>query len=154
MGKFRRNVPNLINPGGFVITEAPDPSDPDYGEFPLRTFLGFDLDVKSPGEVVAVLDLEERHLNPNGVVGGGVLFTLIDTAMGKAVFSMLNEDQICASLEVSTRFLKGVGSGKIEADVSVIKAGRRIVTVEARAHAEPDHQLLAVATATFAVIDL
>ena len=137
-----------------MTTEAPDPSDPDYGEFPLRTYLGFDLEVKSPGEVVAVLDLEERHLNPNGVIGGGVLFTLIDTAMGKAVFSVLNEGQVCASLEVSTRFLKGVGSGKIEADVSVIKAGRRIITVEARVHGEPGHQLLAVATATFAVIDL
>ena len=110
--------------------------------------------MKSPGEVVAALDLEERHLNPNGVVAGGVLFTLIDTAMGKAVFSVLNEGQVCASLEVSTRFLKGVGSGRIEADVSVIKAGRRIITVEARVHGEPGRQLLAVATATFAVIDL
>jgi acyl-CoA thioesterase len=137
------------------VTAETDPSDPEYGEFPLRTYLGFELIVKSPGEVLATLNVEERHMNPNGVIGGGVLFTLMDTAMGKAVFSVLNDDQVCASLEISTRFLKGVGPGvEIRADVSIVKAGRRVITVDARTYGGPTDDLLAMATGTFAVIDL
>ncbi len=128
-------------------------SDSEYGEFPLADYLGFDLEVVSDGEVTAVLDIKENHHNPNGVVAGGVIFTLIDTAMGKAVVSILKENQYCASVEISTRFLRPITHGEITAQISVLKAGKRVVTLEARVHSGSESELVAVSTGTFAVID-
>ena len=87
------------------------------------------------------------------MVAGGVIFTLIDTAMGKAVFSILKENQYCASIEISTRFLRPVTHGEITAQISVLKAGKRVVTLEARVHGGSESELVAVSTGTFAVID-
>ncbi|MDP6964305.1 MAG: PaaI family thioesterase [Acidimicrobiales bacterium] len=128
-------------------------TDSEYGEFPLAAYLGFDLEVVSHGEVTAVLDVKECHYNPNGVVAGGVIFTMIDTAMGKAVVSILKENQYCASVEISTRFLRPVTSGEITAQISVLKAGKRVITVEARVYSGSESKLVAVSTGTFAVID-
>ena len=38
---------------------------------------------------MAILDVDERDLNPHGVVHGGVVFTLVDTAMGQATICLL-----------------------------------------------------------------
>jgi len=82
--------------------------DPEYSEFPLRTFLDFTIDDGIDGEAVAALDVSDRHLNPNGVVHGGVVFTLVDTAMGRATMSVLEEGRICASIEVAVRYLRPI----------------------------------------------
>src|SRR5690349_14131101 len=52
----------------------------------LRT-LGVEPVAAEPGEVSFRLDLGEFHLNPFGIVHGGVLAALLDTAMGCAVHS-------------------------------------------------------------------
>ncbi len=131
----------------------PSPDDPDYGTFPLRSFLGFDFVVVAPGRVTATLDVTEKHLNPNGVVHGGVLFTLVDTAMGRATMSVLDENQACASIEASSRFLRPVGAGKLVADVSVLRAGRRVVHLEGRVAKAGEDRPVALMTGSFAVLD-
>ena len=126
--------------------------DDDYGQFPLRSHLGFDVEQSVPGEAMAVLDVAEHHLNPNGVVHGAVLFALIDTAMGSATMSTLAEGQACASIEVQVRFLSPVASGRLEARTRVLRAGRRIVQLESRVHVDAADAPAAVASGSFAVI--
>ena len=53
--------------------------EPQYGYFPLGEFLGMSLETVSDG-VVAEIDIGPKHLNPNGVAHGGVIFTMLDTA--------------------------------------------------------------------------
>ncbi len=95
--------------------------DPEYSEFPLRTFLDFTIDDGIGGEAVAALDVSDRHLNPNGVVHGGVVFTLVDTAMGRATMSVLEEGRICASIEVAVRYLRPITGGRLVATASVLQ---------------------------------
>ena len=123
------------------------------GEFPLQDYIGFDLVEEEPGRVVATMDVTERHLSPHGMVHGGVLFTLVDTAMGKATMGVLDEGQICASIEVSARYLRAVNSGRLVAEVTVIRPGRRVVHLEGKVWSEGDDRLIAVMTGSFAVID-
>ena len=40
---------------------------------------------------MVTLDVAERHLNPHGVVHGGVVFTLVDTAMGQATMDAIED---------------------------------------------------------------
>ena len=127
--------------------------DPEYSEFPLRTFLDFTIDDGIDGEAVAALDVSDRHLNPNGVVHGGVVFTLVDTAMGRATMSVLEEGRICASIEVAVRYLRPITGGRLVATASVLRAGRRIVHLEGRVTVDGDDRPVAVVQASFAVLE-
>ena len=129
-------------------------ADEDYGQFPLRSHLGFDIEQSVPGEAVAVLDVADHHLNPNGVVHGAVLFALVDTAMGAATMSTLDEGRACASIEAQIRFLSPVFSGRLEARTRVIRRGRRVVHLESRVHVDDADDPAAVATGSFAVISM
>ena len=122
--------------------------------FPLKDYLGFDLVEEEPGRVVATMEVTERHLSPNGTVHGGVLFTLVDTAMGKATVGVIAEGRTCASIELSARYLRPVGTGgRLVAEVTVLRAGRRVVHLEGRVRCEGDDRPVAVMTGSFAVID-
>lgn len=124
-----------------------------YGQFPLRDHLGLDVSITGPGTASASLTADDRHLNPNGVVFGAVLFSMVDTAMGAAAMSVVPEGSACASVEVHLRFLRPAMAGALSTDVVVDRAGRRIVHLSGRVHAA-DGGLVATATATFAVITM
>ena len=126
-------------------------NDPDEPSFPLKELLGITIS-RSDGRAIATLKLDERHHNPNEVAHGAVPFTLMDTAMGAAVMSVVSEDQVCATIEIHTRFHRGASEGTLSAEATVIKAGRRVIQLEARTTDDRD-RLVATAPASFAVID-
>jgi acyl-CoA thioesterase len=110
-----------------------------------------DIEDVEPGHAIARLEVSEDLLNPNGVVHGGVLFTMVDTAMGKATMTSLEEGQRCASIEIQMRFLRPVSAGKLEADTTVIRRGRKITHLESRIR-DSDGVLVATGAGTYAVI--
>ncbi len=59
-----------------------------------------------PGRVCFTLDLGEYHLNPFGIVHGGVLAAVLDTAMGCAVHSLLPPAVGYVTSELNVRFLR------------------------------------------------
>lgn len=122
----------------------------EHDNFPLGRFLGMDIDIVEPGHAVTRLRIDETHLNLNGVVHGGVLFTMIDTAMGRATMTVLDEGR-CTSIEVHLRFLRPATSGLVEAHGTVVRRGRRVVHLESRVHDDAG-TLVATGTGTFAVI--
>ena len=79
---------------------------------------------------MASLDGDERHLNPHGVVHGGVVFTLVDTAMGQATMGAVEDGMRCATIELSVRYLRPITGGRLVATASVLEAGRRVVRLE------------------------
>lgn len=129
-------------------------TDPDYGDFPLKQHLGLELSSDQAGRARARILVDERHLNPNGVVHGAVLFAMVDTAMGHATMSVLPEGRFCASVDVQLRFVRPAhADGALVADVEVLKQGRHVAHLEGRV-VDADDRLIATASATFAVIDL
>jgi len=117
--------------------------------FPLKEFLGFEID-RSDGVAVAVVDLDQRHHNPFGTAHGAVAFTLMDTAMGAAVMSVVDEGSLCATIEIHTRFHAGARAGQLRAEARVVSAGRRVVHLAAETRTATG-TLVASATASFAV---
>jgi uncharacterized protein (TIGR00369 family) len=136
-----------------VSSEFNDPTGAEgYGEFPLKAYLGMELTADDAGAAVATLDLEELHMNPNGVVHGAVLFALVDTAMGKATMSTIDEPgTYCASVEVAQRFIRPASSGRLTATATVVKRGKSIAHLEARV-VDADDRLIGTATGTFAIL--
>jgi len=125
------------------------PSD-DGPVFPLRDMLGFSI-TQGEGSGVAVLELDERHLNPHGTVHGGIMFVLIDTAMGAATMSVVGEGNWCATLDIHTRYLSPCFGGRITATATVRKAGRRVVHLDATVVGDDGIEFTA-ASGVFAVI--
>ncbi len=87
-----------------------------------------------PGRVSFSMTPSEFHLNPFGLVHGGVLAALIDTAMGCAVHSLLPVGAGYLTSELNVRYLRPatVGSGALVCTGDVVIAGRRSVVAQAR----------------------
>ena len=124
--------------------------EPQYGYFPLGEFLGMSLETVSDG-VVAEIDIGPKHLNPNGVAHGGVIFTMLDTAMGKATMEVIPDGCFCATIEIQTRFLRPLMPGPCVAKVPVTKPGRTIVHLGGEVF-DAAERLVATASGSFSVI--
>jgi acyl-CoA thioesterase len=120
-------------------------------EFPLRDWMGLELDPATDGRSRGHVDVAELHHNPNGVAHGAVVFALVDTAMGSAAMSVLEAGQACATLDIHLRFLRPVLAGRITADVRVVHRSRRFVHLSAEV-TDADDRLVATATGAFAVL--
>lgn len=86
-----------------------------------------------PGKVVFGYEPKEYHYNPIGTVHGGVISTILDTAMGCALQSKLLQGSAYTTLELKVNFLKAVTSecGKLKAEGRIIHMGRTTALVEA-----------------------
>ncbi|MGA8276370.1 MAG: PaaI family thioesterase [Thermoplasmata archaeon] len=75
--------------------------------------------------------VEHRHLNINGVVHGGVYATILDTAMGASLVSLLREGETTATTSLYIEFLRAAREGDtLTARGDVLRRGRHIAFVE------------------------
>jgi uncharacterized protein (TIGR00369 family) len=96
------------------------------------------------------LDATEEHLNEAGTVHGGVLATLVDTAMGQAVRSLTGEGDVPATSQLTLTYLRPGKPGRLQATGRVSKQGDHLTVCEA--DVEQDGRTLVHAVATFAVL--
>ena len=97
------------------------------------------------------LNTEKCHLQPFGIVHGGVLATLIDTATFWAVFLRLPEDAGLVNIDLKLNYLKSVSTGPMTAQGRCIRAGRSINYAEAGVK-DAKGNLLAHGTSTLMVL--
>jgi uncharacterized protein (TIGR00369 family) len=108
-----------------------------------------------PGVVVMHSIPGFRHYNPIGSVHGGYAATLLDSAMGLAVHSMLPAGTGYTTLEFKISFIRGMtqDTGAVRTEGRVLNVGRRAATAEARI-TDSKGRLLAHATTTCLVFDI
>jgi uncharacterized protein (TIGR00369 family) len=92
----------------------------------------------------------EEHLNPAGTVHGGVLATLVDTAMGLAVRSATGEDDVPATSQLTVTYLRPGTPGELEVTAQVRTRGEHLTVCDA--DVEQDGRAVAHAVATFALL--
>src|SRR5205823_2951138 len=75
-----------------------------------------------------------RHYNPIGSVHGGYAATLLDSAMGLAIHTMLPPGSGYTTLEFKISFIKGMtdDTGPVRSEGRILSVGRRAATAEAR----------------------
>ena len=127
-----------------------EPTGQDPGIGPLAGLLGVRRRHMGDGEACFELSVEPAHMNPYGVLHGGVVYTLVDYAMGAALVTRLAPGERCATLEVKIQYLAAVSGGEVRAEARVVDRTRRIGVLEARAYADAD-RLVALATGTFSI---
>jgi uncharacterized protein (TIGR00369 family) len=103
---------------------------------PMARLLGFTISEIGAGTAVFQVTPDESTYNPLGMVHGGLLCTLLDSAAGCALHTTLEAGVGFSSIEIKVNFLKAVraNSGVIEARGRVVRAGRRIGFAAAEAY--------------------
>ena len=99
---------------------------------PFAVLLGISITEVSEGRVVFTTEPSEYHYNPLGTVHGGVMATLLDSALGCAVQSTLPAGTSYTTLELKVNYLRPVTTktGTIYAEGKIIYVVGRIATAE------------------------
>ena len=111
-------------------------------------YLGMELVRMEDGVCVMRLDVGAVHQSTAERVHGGVFFTMVDTAMGRAVISKLPEGKGCATVEAKINFFRPVQHGVLEARAECLNLSRRTAYTEAELR-DDEGRLVAKATGTF-----
>ena len=123
-------------------------SDPGVG--PFAELLGARRAHTGEGSCRFELTAESRHLNPYGVVHGGVVYSLVDYAMGGALTSRLAPGERCATLEIKINYFRPVHLGRMTALARVLNISRNTAYAEGEIR-NSEGKMLAKASGTFFV---
>lgn len=93
------------------------------------------------------LEIRPQHMQPFGIVHGGVLATLLDTATFWAGFMRLPQDCGLVNVDLKLNYLKAVVSGALVAEGRCLRAGRQISYTEASVR-DAQGELVAHGTST------
>lgn len=122
---------------------------------PIARTLDFSLIQVGPGVALFQGKPGPAHFNPMGGVHGGWFATLLDSALGCAVHTMMPTGRGYTTAELSVNFVRGLSPkvGRVRAEGKVIHCGKQLATAEARLFG-PDGTLFAHATTTCLVFEL
>ena len=121
---------------------------------PVAGLVGYRLISVTKGHTRYELPPLEGHTNPFGSVHGGILSTLLDTAMTAAVWSTLGAGKIATTMALNINFIRPatLSGGTLNGEGRAIHVGRRTATAEGRL-TDTDGRLCAHGTATCSIID-
>ena len=121
---------------------------------PMARTLGLDLVEVDEGRAVFEADTAEWLLNPMGTVHGGFAATLLDSALGCAVHSTLPAGTGYTTVELKVNMVRAIkaSTGRLRCEATVVHAGDRIATAEARVTGVEDGRLYAHGSTTCLVL--
>lgn len=128
------------------------------GELPyahIAQTLEFGLVEVAPGRAVFQGTPQLAHYNPLGSVHGGWYATLLDSALGCAVHTLMQPGQGYTTAELGVNIVRAAttATGPLRAIGTVLHAGRQLATAEARI-VDPAGRLYAHATTTCLVFEM
>lgn len=92
---------------------------------------GFQVESAAEGRCRCLLEIRPTVINPYGSVHGGITFTLADTGMGIAVFTLLAPGERTTTVEGSIRYLRQALTGRLIAESRVIRRSNHFAITEA-----------------------
>lgn len=122
---------------------------------PIARTLDFTLMEVGPGMAVFQGTPQLNHYNPLGSVHGGWFATLLDSALGCAVHTMMPPGRAYTTAELGVNLVKAITTkvARVRAEGRVLHCGRQLATAEARL-VGPDGTLYAHATTTCLVFEM
>ncbi len=106
------------------------------------------------GRVVFAAYAEPRFANPMGGLHGGLIATLLDSALGCAAMSVLPPGRLYTTLSLEVKYLSAtpLDGTELLAEGTVVHAGRRQITVEG-SMSNAAGKVVATATSTCLVLE-
>ena len=113
--------------------------------------LGFEVTLDG-GIGRVTLELGPQHMNPHGIAHGGIAYAMMDTAMGGATMSVIENGNRCATIEVQVRYHHSARKGTLVATAWVTSKTRRVVHLGGET-VDESGRLIASSTGSFAITD-
>ena len=118
---------------------------------PFGELIGLNFTAYGEGHSRCELQVKKELFNPHGVLHGGVVYTMADTGMGGALYSILEEGELCTTVEIKIAYFAAVKSGTLVCDTRVIERRWRIAIIESEV--KNGDELVAKALGTFYIYD-
>jgi uncharacterized protein (TIGR00369 family) len=115
---------------------------------PFAHLLGIELEDVAPGTATLGFDVRDDLKQNNGVVHGGAIASLIDTATAFAIISLLPSDEQATTVDLTVSYLRPLKDGRAHATAKVIRSGRRLIVVSAEL-VDDAKKLIATALTTY-----
>ena len=119
---------------------------PVPGEF--TELIGFEYVGVQGGDYVIELELRGDHMSRAQRAHGGLLFTMLDTCLGRSVIEHLPEGRGCATVEMKINYFRPIQHGRIQARARLREMTRRLAYAEGEI-LNPEGKRLARANGTF-----
>jgi acyl-CoA thioesterase len=116
---------------------------------PFGELIGLNFSKCEKGYSQCVLEVNEKLLNPNKVLHGGVIYSMADTGMGGALYSCVDEDELCATIEIKIVYFTAATSGILTCDTKLVHRSKHIATLESEI--ENNGCVIAKALGTFSI---
>lgn len=110
------------------MTERPE--NPSKALNPFGALVGLAFASCEKGFSRFVLEVRDALMNPHRVLHGGAFYAMADTGMGHALYTLLGEGEMCATVEVKINYFGPVRSGTLTCDTRVVHKGRKLATLE------------------------
>ncbi len=119
----------------------------------LMDLIGGELDSWEEGRVVMSIKLEDRHMNPGGVLHGGVLTTLMDEATAHAIATVRGLEAPLATVDMNVSFLAAARPGdELQCEARTLRVGRAVAFAEAEVRRRGRGDLVAKGRFTYAIL--
>lgn len=119
-----------------------------FNQVAFAHLLGMELVGAERGAATLRLDVRAELTRMEGIVHGGAIASLLDTAAAFAVLTLLEPGQRTVTVDLTVHYLRPATSGSIQAQARVLRAGRRLVILRIDATDLHDN-LIATATMTY-----
>jgi len=156
LGVHMRGAFELARHAAPVADLARDVAAMLAGSKPLPDYdrrMGFRLVSAGPEGAVMETDVAAgAWANPTGVLHGGVLMGLADSAMGMTMCALLAPGQTGTNTDLQVRFLRPTKAGRLTATTRVVRRGRRTAVLECDV-TDAAGKLVARASSTFLLLE-
>jgi uncharacterized protein (TIGR00369 family) len=115
-----------------------------------HTWAGMEVTEARAGEVTVAMDVLDRHVNLQGLVHGGMLAILADTACGLSIRSAMEPGRLHVTTDLDIHYLAPAEPGRLFGRGKAIKVGRTLAFAEASVE-DGEGRLLARAQSRFSV---
>src|SRR6266571_6473277 len=92
--------------------------------------VGIELDSIEHGRARLSLEVKQQHLQLAGVMHGGAIATLIDTAVAFAIVGASKPEDRFTTVDMKVNYLAAIREGRITAEARLIRDGRRIIVAD------------------------
>lgn len=98
---------------------------------PFGQMLGIQLEKVERGKATMSFEVSDSLKQNNGVVHGGAIASLIDTATAFAIIPLLQEGETASTIELSISYLRPLIAGKVTCSALVRREGKRLIALSA-----------------------
>lgn len=115
---------------------------------PFAQFLGLELEHVASGTATLGVNVRKELTQNQGVVHGGAIASLIDTATAFAIISLIAPSEKVTTVDLTISYLRPAVRGRLKGVAKVVRAGRRLFVVSAEVF-DKQGKLITTALSTY-----